>query len=75
MAVSRRIRNNNPGNIDCNSRNDWQGQLGIEQGVTSAGMPIPRMTGANCSSTARYFGLTAVRITYGAGRPRMVSRI
>lgn len=26
-------RNNNPGNIDYNPRNQWQGQLGIEVGV------------------------------------------
>jgi hypothetical protein len=30
---NRGIRNNNPGNIDFNPRNDWQGQLGYEQGV------------------------------------------
>lgn len=30
--VSRGVRNNNPGNIDFNPRNDWQGQLGIEPG-------------------------------------------
>lgn len=33
MAPSRGIRNHNPGNIDFNSRNDWQGQLGIKEGV------------------------------------------
>lgn len=33
----RGIRNNNPGNIDYNPRNDWQGQVGIEVGV-----PKPR---------------------------------
>ncbi len=27
MAVSRGIRNNNPGNIDYNPANNWQGQL------------------------------------------------
>lgn len=31
---NRGIRNNNPGNIDYNPRNDWQGQLGLELGVT-----------------------------------------
>ena len=31
--VARGIRSNNPGNIDYNPRNDWQGQLGIEEGV------------------------------------------
>jgi hypothetical protein len=30
---NRGIRNNNPGNIDFNPRNDWQGQLGYELGV------------------------------------------
>lgn len=33
----RGIRSNNPGNIDYNPRNDWQGQVGIEVGV-----PKPR---------------------------------
>lgn len=33
MATPRGIRNNNPGNIDFNPRNSWQGQLGIEIGV------------------------------------------
>ena len=27
MTIARGLRNNNPGNIDYNSRNDWQGQL------------------------------------------------
>ncbi|MBD1554788.1 structural protein P5 [Pseudomonas typographi] len=31
---TRGIRNNNPGNIDYNPRNSWQGQLGIEVGVS-----------------------------------------
>lgn len=31
--TARGIRNNNPGNIDFNPRNAWQGQLGIEVGV------------------------------------------
>jgi hypothetical protein len=30
---NRGIRNNNPGNIDFNPQNDWQGQLGLELGV------------------------------------------
>ncbi len=30
--ASRGIRNNNPGNIEFNSRNNWQGQIGREQG-------------------------------------------
>ena len=29
---ARGIRNNNPGNIDFNPRNDWQGQIGKEPG-------------------------------------------
>jgi hypothetical protein len=33
MAESRGIRNNNPGNIDYNPRNNWEGQLGLEIGV------------------------------------------
>lgn len=28
--TTRGVRNNNPGNIDFNPRNDWQGQIGIE---------------------------------------------
>lgn len=32
MATARGIRNNNPGNIDFNPRNDWQGQIGKEPG-------------------------------------------
>jgi len=35
--ITRGIRNNNPGNIDYNKRNAWQGQLGYEEGV-----PNPR---------------------------------
>ncbi|MDC9591453.1 structural protein [Xenorhabdus sp. XENO-10] len=31
--MTRGIRNNNPGNIDHNSANKWQGQIGIETGV------------------------------------------
>lgn len=31
--AARGLRNNNPGNIDFNPRNKWQGQLGIEEGV------------------------------------------
>lgn len=31
---SRGIRNNNPGNIDFNPANKWQGQLGLETGVS-----------------------------------------
>lgn len=33
--TSRGVRNRNPGNIDFNPRNDWQGQLGLEVGVLS----------------------------------------
>lgn len=32
MSTPRGIRNNNPGNIDYNKRNQWQGQVGIEPG-------------------------------------------
>lgn len=28
-SIARGIRNNNPGNIDYNPRNQWQGQVGI----------------------------------------------
>lgn len=31
--LPRGVRNNNPGNIDYNPRNAWQGQLGVEVGV------------------------------------------
>lgn len=31
--TARGVRNNNPGNIDFNPRNDWVGQLGLEQGT------------------------------------------
>lgn len=37
MRTTRGVRNNNPGNIDFNKANQWQGQLGIEEGV-----PTPR---------------------------------
>lgn len=37
MSTPRGIRNNNPGNIDFNPRNKWEGQVGIEKGV-----PNPR---------------------------------
>ncbi|AGZ36513.1 MAG: structural protein P5 [Pseudomonas sp.] len=37
MTIPRGVRNNNPGNIDFNPRNAWQGQLGLEVGV-----PKPR---------------------------------
>lgn len=30
--TARGIRNRNPGNIDYNPRNDWQGQIGKEPG-------------------------------------------
>jgi len=33
QPVPRGVRNNNPGNIDFNPRNAWQGQLGLEEGV------------------------------------------
>jgi hypothetical protein len=34
-SAPRGVRNRNPGNIDFNPRNAWQGQLGLEVGVTS----------------------------------------
>lgn len=34
-STTRGVRNNNPGNIDYNPRNAWQGQLGLEIGVPS----------------------------------------
>lgn len=36
-SIARGVRNNNPGNIDYNKANQWQGQLGLEVGV-----PKPR---------------------------------
>lgn len=33
MAIPRGVRNCNPGNIDFNPRNKWEGQLGLEEGV------------------------------------------
>lgn len=33
MTLPRGVRNNNPGNIDYNPRNKWDGQLGLETGV------------------------------------------
>lgn len=37
MTPPRGLRNNNPGNIDYNPRNAWQGQVGLEEGT-----PRPR---------------------------------
>ena len=37
MTPPRGLRNNNPGNIDYNPRNAWQGQIGLEEGT-----PRPR---------------------------------
>jgi hypothetical protein len=34
MTTPRGVRNNNPGNIDFNPRNAWQGQLGLEEGIS-----------------------------------------
>lgn len=34
--LPRGVRSNNPGNIDYNPRNAWQGQLGLEEGVVKA---------------------------------------
>lgn len=33
-AIPRGVRNNNPGNIDYSPSNKWNGQLGLEEGVT-----------------------------------------
>jgi len=33
-TATRGVRNNNPGNIDFNPRNQWQGQIGLEEGVS-----------------------------------------
>lgn len=33
MSTPRGVRNRNPGNIDYNPRNAWQGQVGLEEGV------------------------------------------
>ncbi|TRZ62241.1 structural protein P5 [Pseudomonas alloputida] len=35
MSIPRGVRNKNPGNIDYNPRNAWQGQLGLEVGVAN----------------------------------------
>ncbi|APE99591.1 structural protein P5 [Pseudomonas putida] len=34
MTTPRGVRNRNPGNIDYNPRNAWQGQLGLEESVS-----------------------------------------
>ncbi|HKS12935.1 MAG TPA: structural protein P5 [Pseudomonas sp.] len=36
MSTPRGVRNNNPGNIDFNPRNNWVGQLGLEQRAAGA---------------------------------------
>lgn len=33
MSVARGIRNNNPGNIDYNTANNWQGQLKVDKTI------------------------------------------
>lgn len=33
MTGTRGVRNNNPGNIDYNAANKWQGQIGLEVGT------------------------------------------
>ncbi|MEN5305329.1 structural protein P5 [Pseudomonas sp. TWI628] len=35
QSQPRGVRNRNPGNIDFNPRNAWQGQLGLEEGVAN----------------------------------------
>lgn len=46
MTIPRGVRNNNPGNIDYNPRNAWQGQVGLEP--KSAGVPNPRFALFDC---------------------------
>lgn len=41
MSKPRGIRNRNPGNIDFNPRNDWQGQIGKELGGRFAVFDTP----------------------------------
>jgi hypothetical protein len=43
-SVSRGIRNHNPGNIDYHSSNQWQGQLGMEEGCS-----CPRFARFDCA--------------------------
>ena len=45
-AIPRGVRNNNPGNIDYNPRNAWQGQLGLEP--KSGTVPNPRFALFDC---------------------------
>jgi hypothetical protein len=45
-AISRGVRNRNPGNIDFNPRNDWVGQIGLEP--KTAGVPSPRFALFDC---------------------------
>lgn len=40
VTLPRGVRNNNPGNIDYNKRNPWNGQVGLEP--KSASVPFPR---------------------------------
>lgn len=36
MALPPRgVRNNNPGNIDYNPKNNWEGQIGLETGISN----------------------------------------
>lgn len=46
-AIPRGVRNNNPGNIDFNPRNNWVGQLGLEP--KTAGVPNPRFALFDCA--------------------------
>lgn len=43
-SPSRGIRNHNPGNIDYHPCNDWQGQLGLEEGCAK-----PRFARFDCA--------------------------
>ena len=38
-SPTRGVRNNNPGNIDYNPRNRWQGQVGLEAAPLNGGRP------------------------------------
>jgi hypothetical protein len=63
MPTARGVRNNNPGNIDFNKANNWQGQLGIEEGV-----PTPRFARFDSAENGiRALGklLLTYRSTYG----------
>ncbi|MDC9607336.1 structural protein [Xenorhabdus griffiniae] len=67
--MSRGIRNHNPGNIDYNPKNDWQGQVGIETGAKN-----PRF----CLFKSPEYGIRALMkllINYHKGGHNSVSKI